>query len=51
MAKRTCTSNSATEPEAMRKSWMNSFLECLAAPSALVLGIETVERLTCEVNP
>src|SRR5436309_2357804 len=30
---------------------MNSFLECLAAPSAILLGIETAERLICEVRP
>ncbi len=51
VAKMSWVSNSAAEPRATCRNWINSFFEFLAAPSAILLGIETADRLVCILSP
>lgn len=44
-------SNSLNEPLAMVKNWTDSFFHCLAAPSAILAGIDTAARLIWDDKP
>ena len=40
-----CVSSSADDPKAKYRNWINSFLDFLTAPSAILEGIETAALL------
>lgn len=50
-ASRSSVSNSLTDPSDMYKKRLNSFWDCLAAPSAILVGTDTAARLICEMIP
>ena len=43
--------NSYKEPRAILRKRLNSSLDRLPNPSAMLLGIETADRFICEVKP
>ncbi len=48
---RMSVSSSVSEPREIYKNCLNSFLDLLAAPSAMLTGTETAARLICETIP
>jgi len=46
-----CVSNSDKEPKAMYRNLIYSFVEFLAAPSAMLEGIDSAALLICEIKP
>jgi hypothetical protein len=51
LAKNKRYSDSLSEPNAIFKNCANSLSEFLTQPYAILLGIETTERLICDVKP